>query len=199
MHAVLTKNPLDPVNVMMWAACCLGYFAFLRSGEFTISPGSNFDPVKHLSPADIAVDSHTNPTMLRVHLKYSKTDQCGEGIDLWVGRSYNNLCPVSVMLTYLVQRGNSVSPLPLFMFPDGKPLSREALVHGLKKIMVTAGMDPTKFSGHSFRISAASTAAARGIHESTIQTLGRWNSDCYKRYVRIPRQKLATISKSISV
>ena len=82
--------------------------------------GTQFLP-KHMSPADIAVDSHINPTLLRVNLKQSKTDQHGDGIDLFVGWSYNNLCPVSAMLTYLVQWGNSEGPL--FLFPDGKPLS----------------------------------------------------------------------------
>ena len=30
---------------------------------------SKFDPAKHLSPADITVDSHIIPTLLIVHLK----------------------------------------------------------------------------------------------------------------------------------
>ena len=81
------------------------------------------------------------------------------------------------MLTYLVQRGNAEGPL--FSFPDAKPLSREALVQWLQKAPLAAGMDPTKFLGHLFRIGAASVAAVRGIHESTIQALGQWNSDCY--------------------
>ena len=34
IHKVLSNNAKDPVNVMMWAACGLSYFAFLRSGEF---------------------------------------------------------------------------------------------------------------------------------------------------------------------
>ena len=35
------------------------------------------------------------------------------------------------------------------------------------------------------------TAIARDISESTVQTLGRWASDSFKRYVRIPREDLA--------
>ena len=85
------------------------------------------------------------------------------------------------------------------MYQDGKPLQRESFVQWLKKTLVAAGMDPSKFSGHSFRIGAASVAAARGVEDSTIQTLGRWKSDCYKRSIRIPRHELASISRSISV
>lgn len=86
---------------MLWAACCLGFFAFMRSGELTLPPGTAFDPSIHLSPSDIAVDDSLNPTVLRVHLKASKTDQTRSGTDLYIGRTYNALCPIVAMLRYL--------------------------------------------------------------------------------------------------
>ena len=60
---------------MMWAACCLGFFAFLRAGEFTLPSVNHIDPAIHLAPVDIAVEGHSNPMLMRIRLKYSKTDQ----------------------------------------------------------------------------------------------------------------------------
>ena len=98
------------------------------------------------------------------------------------------------MLAYLAIRGQMNSPL---FSVDGQCLTREALVKWLHATLLQAGVHPTHFSGHSFRIGAASTAAAKGVAESTVQTLGRSASDSYKHYIRIPREKLATISKSL--
>ena len=91
-------------NVMMWAACCLGYFAFLRAGEFTLQTNSHYNSEIHLLPA---VDSHQEPTLMRIHLKRSKMDQMRMGVDLYVDCTFNILCPVAAMLAYLAIRGQA--------------------------------------------------------------------------------------------
>ena len=75
IYAVLNHEPDEYGHKLLWAACCLGFFAFLRSGEFMIKPGECYDPTWHLSVNDIVVDDHSNPSKLQIHIKASKMDQ----------------------------------------------------------------------------------------------------------------------------
>ena len=80
------------------------FFGFFRMGELTVPSDAAFNKTKHLTPSNIAVDSTQSPLMLQVHLKKSKTDQEGKGILIYVGKTNNVLCPVSMMLAYLLIR-----------------------------------------------------------------------------------------------
>ena len=181
---------------MLWAAFSLGFFGFLRAGEFTIPSDSAFDPSQHLCPEDISVDSHVQPSLLRVHLKQSKTDPFRQGINIFLGRSNSDLCPVSAILSYLSLRGMDQGPL--FRFADGHPLTRDRLVFHLRKVLGEVGIRSNKFAGHSFRIGAATTAAAMGMEDSMIKILGRWESSAYLRYLKVPKQSLAEVSVILS-
>lgn len=111
---------------------------------------------------------------------------------MFLGKSGKDLCPVAAISAYLAVRGRG--PGPFFRFQSGAPLSRELLVKHLRAALKTKGFDESKYAGHSFRIGAATTAAAVGLEDSLIKTLGRWESSAYLAYVRIPRERLAAIS-----
>ena len=59
---------------MLIAACSCGFFGFLHSGEFLIQSASSFDPSTHLTLQDVALDDQASPSIIRLHLKQSKTD-----------------------------------------------------------------------------------------------------------------------------
>ena len=161
----------------------------------TVPSANSFDPGWHLTPMDVAVDNLQQPSLIQVSLKGSKTDQTRQCVKLFIGKTNNKSCLVAAMLAYLAVRGFDHSPL--LRSEDGHPLTHSKLVSLLRATLTAAGIDPTHYSGHSFRIGAATTAAANGISDSTVQTLGRWTSDSYLRYIRMPHQALAQLSASL--
>ena len=83
---------------------------------------------------------------------------------------------------------------PLFVYADGSPLTRERLVAAVKRALERAGVSGAGYSGHSFRIGAATTAAQFGLEDSMVKMLGRLESSAYQRYIRTQRVTLATFS-----
>ena len=195
MKGVWERESVSQDKAMLWAAASLCFFGFLRSGEVCIPGEKAFDKGAHLTMQDIHVDNLANPQSVQVRIKASKTDPFRQGVLVYVGRTNQPLCPVSALLAYMVRRGNR--PGPLFIFQDGRPLTRPRFVTEVRKVLLAAGIDPTSYSGHSFRIGAATTAARQGVEDSTIKMLGRWKSSAYQLYIKTPRDHLASISRKL--
>lgn len=183
-------------SIMLWAASCMCFYGFLRSGEITVASMAEFDPEGHLGEGDVALDKLEDPAVVRVHIKASKTDPFRQGVFVFIGKTDNCRCPVAAIAAYLAVRGRSTGPF--FRWKSGSPLSRETFVKHVRKALSASGMNVSGYSGHSFRIGAATAAAAAGLEDSMIKTLGRWRSSAYQTYVRIPRERLATVAKQLA-
>ena len=188
IYKVLARTPNDPHCIMMWAACCIAFFGFLRCSEFTVPTQQEFDPEVHLTIRDIAIDNKVAPSVVRVTIKQSKTDPFRQGIDLFLGITEHAVCPVKSILPYLVLRGDGDGPL--FM-TNQKPLTRQHFSEALSAILKQIGLDDQRYNTHSFRIGAATSAKAAGVSDSHIKMLGRWQSCAYQQYIRTPREQLA--------
>ena len=148
-------------SAMLWSACCLVFFGFLRSSESTQS----FHQAPTLQFQDINVDDSS------VHLtvKASKTDPFREGVTLLIASTGTSVCPVSALQRYL--KYSKVSQGPLFQFSDGRFLTRTLISRTVREALSNQGLDIKRYSSHSFRIGAASAASAAGLSDSLIKSL----------------------------
>lgn len=181
-------------DLLMKAVCSIAFFGFLRCGEFTTT--GRFQEQIHLCLGDITLNhrKETQSTFseLILHIKSSKTDPFRQGCDIAYFAVDCCICPVQNMVQYLNQRlllGTSLCS-PLFMMRDGSPLTRCRFLTMLHTACTQAGINSSGFSGHSFRIGAATTCAKNNVPDHMIQALGRWSSDCYKLYVRINKDSI---------
>ena len=185
-----------PDDVMLWAVSVTCFFGFFRAGELTVPSQSAFDPRVHLTWGDITREGGHPPAWARVFLKRSKTDQFGRGVAIYLGATGDDLCPVTALLEYVAVRG--VSQGPFFRFVDGTPLTKARFVSRVRAALERAGVPCRLYSGHSFRIGAATTAAEKGVQDSTIQALGRWSSTAFLSYIRTPPAHLAQLSRTLA-
>ena len=99
-----------------------------------------------------------------------------------------NMCPVHAVHVYLGFRGKH--PGPLFSLPGLIPITKRLFTENLNASLAWAGATASNIHPHSFRIGAATNAAAMGIPDDQIQRMGRWKSSAFKRYIRINTLRL---------
>jgi len=64
-------------------------------------------------------------------------------------------------------------------------LEYDRLLAAVKTAARESGFDPARFGTHSLRIGGATIMAAAGLPSHYIQTLGRWKSLCFLKYIRM--------------
>ena len=196
IKALWSAKPIHQDTVMQWAASCLCFFGFFRLGEIVCSSEHSFSEQRDLLLSDLSVDSHAHPSYIIVRLKQSKTDQFRKGAQVIIGKTDDDFCPVAALLQFIALRGQRHGPL--FSFSDGRFLTRQNFVPRIRQALSALGLESSHYSGHSFRIGAASTAAKANIEDSLIKTLGRWESSAFMRYIRTPVSLLASIATTLS-
>ncbi len=110
---------------------------------------------------------------LVIHLRRSKTDQEGEGREVEIAYGKNlETCPVRTLNRWLREAGISTGPLFRAVNKGGRAgpvaLAGYDVVRIIRRTAELAGLDPTRFSGHSLRSGFASSAAAGEASERAI-------------------------------
>jgi integrase len=182
-------NPYD--DVLMHTALTTAFWGFFRSGE--LFP-TRFHPFFHVTCADVVVHRDRST----IHLKSSKTDHERKGVDVHLFRTSPSVCAVRALRKFIPLRPSTSVDSSFFCTRAGQPFTRTCFVKKLKYLLRLIGIDATSFSGHSLRVGAATSAAAAGIPDHQIQTLGRWTSLSYLRYIRCDRSVLRNAHLKIS-
>ena len=161
---------------LIWAAMLLAFFGFLRSSE-----------VVALKVTDIALQE----AALQLRIQTSKTDPFRKGSTIHLTPSGDPvLCPVAALRLFLEGHPGQGA---LFCFANGARLSKCRLTQLVKALAGRSGVDPARYASHSFRIGAATVAAAAGVPDWQIKALGRWLSGAYHAYIRVPDDQLLAI------
>ena len=178
---VFFRHHFSPYDALLYhAAFTLAFFGLLRASEFLCPLPHAYRPSRDLCLSDVAFDRIRGVVYVRI--KVSKTDPFGRGHVLRLFRTGSPLCPFSA-LAYFYSARLRLGPGPLFQFLNGRCLTRDALVSVMRDIFPS--VPPAMLSSHCFRIGGASHLCTLGVPDATIQVLGRWSSDAFRRYLRL--------------
>ena len=79
LRSVWSRDAKDFDRIMLWAACCLCFYRFLRSGEITVPSDAGYDSSVHLNMANVSVDNSENPAVVKVKIKASQNRPVQKG------------------------------------------------------------------------------------------------------------------------
>lgn len=187
----------------MAAATTVAFGGFLRSREFTYEAKDLRDLLAFQSTNILRSDvtfSDSNDYVI-IALKRSKTDLQHKGVAIVISATDTATCPVKALCRLFTEDPRPQMD-PLFRFPS-KTFSYHNFVTELRKRLAAHGVpNSTRFTGHSLRRGAATTAKLNGMLNSDIQRLGRWSSEAFERYIdtdiayrfRLNRQFLRGVS-----
>ncbi|XP_078575704.1 uncharacterized protein LOC144861606 [Branchiostoma floridae x Branchiostoma japonicum] len=156
------------------------FYTLARVGEVTVPPLSYHT----LQLSDITFQSSQNSSSPRLVVTFRSfkhnNDARVASISI-VPQPGSMHCPVATLQQYLMVRGNKADCL--FLLRNGLPVSCDHFSRALRLCLLTAGLDTTSFTTHSFRIGAATFAALNGLSDPQIRALGRSSSDAFKKYI----------------
>ena len=127
---------------------------------------------------------------LTVHIRKSKTDQEGQGRKVGIPYgSHPHTCPVRAIAAWREKSGLAEGALfrPVNRHGKMQPgrLSDRAVALIVKRAAEAAGLDPTKYAGHSLRAGLATSAAQAGVSERSIMAqTGHKSVMVARRYIR---------------
>ena len=118
---------------------------------------------------------------VKILIKRSKTDQSGEGTIKAIPYFDNQeFCPVIALKNYIEHKKSiNITIGKVFEISD----KSVALI--IKRYANKAGLDPSKYAGHSLRSGFATTAAEFGAEERNIMAMtGHKTTQMVRRYIQ---------------
>jgi integrase len=129
------------------------------------------------------------PQGIVITLNRSKTDQTGQGRKIGIPYARGVACPVRALDAWLSASGIGAGPVFRSVTRHGRigtyRLCDKAVASVMKELAQAAGLDASRYSGHSLRAGLATSAAAVGVSSWKIrEQTGHASDAMLQRYIR---------------
>lgn len=174
----------NPPDLVFWGVCLVAFFSFFRKSNLLAPSWGLFDPKKHLSRSNISFDS----SGAVISVTWSKTIQFSERT-LLVPLPHipdSPFCPSCILKLIFRLYPAPTHHFPTFTYRVNSHwciVTYNWFLQKLKHVLSLIGVDPSKYSGHSFRRGGASFALECGLSPDLIKSQGDWKSGAYQSYL----------------
>jgi hypothetical protein len=185
-------------DCMLWAAASAAFFGCFRADEFTVDL-SLPDSIKVLRVQDFNWFPLHVPPYVVVSLKRTKTQIHGDKVVIGCsGTKVSGYCALSKYLQLRFGKNIAITNPAALVYESGNVLDHVSFSQFTKATVKKLGLDPARYSAHSYRSGAATSAGSNHFGDWEVQRLGRWRSQAYKTYIRQPDSHSATFAARLA-
>ena len=185
MHDSLDLNKRK--DLAIWCSYLLAFYCLFRKKN--VCPESS-EPSgeKTLRRKHIEIDQANN--VVYIYCNFSKTNQFGSS-DLVIPVPGNEDPKLDLVrhLSNLFTVVEADTDQPAFTYAPGMFVHYKLFTDRLKLILSSCGLDPSLYSGHSFRRGGASFLYQVGGSILQIMSSGSWSSTCFTRYLFLTEEE----------
>ncbi len=168
-----------------YASC--SYFGGFRANELVSTQSG-----ERLHWSDVSfVMLRGDVDYMAIRMWVSKTRQFGPTMTVPVCRTQGTSCPIKLMQHYMSFHDQRPGEQAVFSDRAGKAYTYQEALVDTRHFGKALAVPPEQLGTHSFRIGMASEAGRLNMPDHIIKALGRWESDCYLRYILLDPRALA--------
>ena len=173
----INKKP----DLALWCSFLTAFFCLFRKAN-TVPQDNKFDPNFILTRDNIGIDR--SEKMVYIYVGFSKTNQYRKK-DRCIPIPKNNDPCLDLYrhIDLLFSTVNASDSDPAFTYGKNQFINYKVFTVRLKELLKSAGLEPSLYSGHSFRRGGASFLFSIGGSQLMVQVLGDWSSMVYTRYL----------------
>ena len=198
-HFLFNANT-NPAYRTFHAAAVIAFWCMLRPSEYTYH---SKHPQKLLINSNVKFGVMGSSQYVELTLINPKTAQHGSQkvVASCKCKICEWICPVHVLKKYISWKQKSFPTALLhpsrafFLIKNNKvklnasPLRYDLWCESFPAFAEILGINAATFKPHCMRISGASYYFLSGIHDEVIKILGRWTSECWRRYLRLSAEQ----------
>ena len=165
----------------LWCSFLTAFYCLFRKAN-TVPKDDKFDPNCILTRENICIDKSSRTVYVYVGFsktnQYRKNDRC-----IPIPANEDPCLDLFRHLDLLFSKVDAENSAPAFTYGNNQFVNYRVFTVRLKELLSKAGLEPSLYSGHSFRRGGASFLFSIGGSQLMVQVLGDWSSMVYTRYL----------------